>query len=384
MFQEWRSKNIFARRLLAEKYSLNQKDQQLKKIAYRNLAAKRTARMGFIPGTSVIRDHSVRKKRSYKPAIMIDSSFFDVVLQDTYWRKKKKLRLSFKRTGNIYRILHMTLRNGLLKRIRKRLYYGLGHIYSVLYSNVAYRLFSLSYRFSSATFLSNYITRRLVMKFSINEIIPAYMRRHKRSATGFMVGCYGRFTRRQRSHKLKFKYGKVPLNMFSAPIDFKRKSCTLKYGVGGIRVWITRFLRTNYSKVKHYRRTAYVLLQRHSGRRNRLKNFSFRLPLKKRKSLRMLMPTIQRRYLTITKQFSTKKNKSAPKRLKKKLKIKKLEKKLRIKLFKRKKFNSRRFYIFLKIKQRVKKKRFSIKKSRRKKKERKNIKKRIAFSLFIC
>jgi len=72
----WKSKNIVVRKSLKHKYDTYQKDKIVRAVAIRNLSTKKIARIGFIPGLSIYRDKTIRKKRSFKPKVIINSAFF--------------------------------------------------------------------------------------------------------------------------------------------------------------------------------------------------------------------------------------------------------------------------------------------------------------------
>jgi len=69
-----------------------------------------------------------------------------------------------------------------------------------------------------------------------------------------MIGCFGRFTRQQRAHKQLFAFGAAPLNTYNIPVDFAKKAARLKYGVGGLRVWLVKSLRTISSIKKTFKK----------------------------------------------------------------------------------------------------------------------------------
>jgi len=41
LFHQWKSKNIYSKKLLKDKYDSHHLDQQLKSLAYKNIAAKK-------------------------------------------------------------------------------------------------------------------------------------------------------------------------------------------------------------------------------------------------------------------------------------------------------------------------------------------------------
>ena len=62
--------------------------------------------------------------------------------------------------------------------------------------------------------------------------------RRKRCIHGFLAKCSGRFTRAQRAQTKWFREGANPLSNFSAPIEYNFRATKLKYGVGGIKIFM--------------------------------------------------------------------------------------------------------------------------------------------------
>jgi len=90
----------------------------------------------------------------------------------------------------------------------------------------------------NARLLIHYITRKLRFGFRLNKIIYPLLRGLHKKYNGLQIKCLGRFTRRQRSSKHIFKYGRIPLSTSSANIDYALGNVTLKYGACGIRIWL--------------------------------------------------------------------------------------------------------------------------------------------------
>jgi len=145
---------------------------------------------------------------------------------------------------NIYRYLYRILRHDFMKLLKKRLVNSMGYYFQELSHKIKYYTNIFSQRFSGAYFFSNYVARRFILRFSPLEVFRALLRRQKRVFAGCFAGCFGRYTRRQRTHRYKFKFGRVTLNSFIMPIDFHQRFCRLKYGICNSKLWVLLLLRT--------------------------------------------------------------------------------------------------------------------------------------------
>jgi len=259
LFHTWKTKNIFVKKILLEKYNTNHNDYLFSKLIMRILSTYKMARTGFIPGRAILRNYLIRKNKTKKDLIKLSATFFDVLVQDTYWKKRWKVRKYLLRHNLAYKYLSHNLRFTLLKLLKKRLSYGLKIFFNIEQTAIKCTFPGFSLKNCSASFLVNYITRRLIIRFNLFEIIPGYMWKLKRYFTGVLIDCFGRFTRRQRAHFMRFKFGINPLNSFYTPIDYRRKHCKLKYGVGNIKVWVCKFKRTLRSHMDNFRRMSYIL-----------------------------------------------------------------------------------------------------------------------------
>jgi hypothetical protein len=93
----------------------------------------------------------------------------------------------------------------------------------------------------TARSVANFAIRKLRSKNSVNNIFFPLLRGFSSVTAGFKVVCSGRFTKRQRSSHLLFRAGRTPYSSFATPIDFCFASVPLKYGVGSMKIWITKF-----------------------------------------------------------------------------------------------------------------------------------------------
>jgi len=184
----------------------------------------------------------------------LNATSFDILLQDI---KAKKFRQLQKRGKNgltkIYKKLFLVLRlkfcNLLIKRILSELY----KYVDVEFSQIKYRIFPFSYHYSNSVFLATYITRRLVLKYPLREVIPSYLTKHKRKLTALIISTFGRFTRQPRASRKIWQFGNCGYNTFHHMVDFAKRACKLKYGMGGIRVWAfkqRRFIENSLLKAK--------------------------------------------------------------------------------------------------------------------------------------
>jgi len=102
------------------------------------------------------------------------------------------------------------------------------------------QIYTLSNSSLSAKALNTYVLRKLKANNSLNAIFSPIINGFSSYFKGIRVYCSGRFTRNQRATFRVFWFGKVTLNNFSELIDYNFSSIPLKFGVGGIKIWISR------------------------------------------------------------------------------------------------------------------------------------------------
>lgn len=86
--------------------------------------------------------------------------------------------------------------------------------------------------------LARYIATKFLYKRNVIRIVNPISKTLKRKSFGHRIECAGRFNRRQRASFYKFKFGKLPLNTLSCPIDYYQINFPLRYGVCSIKVWL--------------------------------------------------------------------------------------------------------------------------------------------------
>jgi len=92
----------------------------------------------------------------------------------------------------------------------------------------------------TARSLATFAIRRLGSKNPLNDIFRPLLRGFQSITDGFRVVCVGRYTKRQRASFRMYRAGRTPHSSFATPIDFYFRDIPLKYGVGSMKIWITR------------------------------------------------------------------------------------------------------------------------------------------------
>jgi len=101
----------------------------------------------------------------------------------------------------------------------------------------------------TARSLAVFAIRKLRSKNRLNDIFKPLLRGFKSITDGFRVLCVGRYTKRQRASSMMYRAGRTPHSSFATPIDFYFTSVPLKYGVGSMKIWITRLPIKNLDKL---------------------------------------------------------------------------------------------------------------------------------------
>jgi len=106
------------------------------------------------------------------------------------------------------------------------------------YTNISIVTQSLST--TTARSIANYAIRKLRAFNSLRDIFHSLVNGYSTITAGITVLCSGRFTKRQRASRMVFRAGRTPHSSFSTAIDFCFDSVPLKYGVGSVKIWITK------------------------------------------------------------------------------------------------------------------------------------------------
>jgi ribosomal S3-like protein len=92
----------------------------------------------------------------------------------------------------------------------------------------------------NSSLVLKYLIIKLKQRFSLNELIYPLFRLLKKNKNiiGVKIGCFGRFSRKQRASKIWYSYGKLPLNTLVVPIDYSMSTVKLKNSICGIKVFM--------------------------------------------------------------------------------------------------------------------------------------------------
>jgi len=184
------------------------------------------------------------------------------------WRRPKFSKKTFNRPSSLFKyssqpyFRYMSFANKNLvrgyKHLRVFLFYAFQvpvhrFLFQSLLSFLSYRVFkfnvtpnttillcNLSSSNLTARSIASFAIRKLRSKNRLNDIFRPLLRGFSSITEGFRVLCVGRYTKRQRASSTLYRAGKTPYSSFSTPIDFCFASIPLKYGVGSMKIWITR------------------------------------------------------------------------------------------------------------------------------------------------
>ena len=79
-----------------------------------------------------------------------------------------------------------------------------------------------------------------------------FIRLKQKKIQGYRILCAGRFTRRQIAEKNWYKQGPVTNNNFSSFINYQQSKIRLKYGICGIKIWISYGIKEKNSFLQSY------------------------------------------------------------------------------------------------------------------------------------
>lgn len=92
----------------------------------------------------------------------------------------------------------------------------------------------------SAALISRYIKRRLENYFKFSDFIKRVCKDLELNFYGFLIQGKGRFTRRQRTTKLIFKYRGIYPGTVGRFLDYGKSFAILKYSICCVKVWLSK------------------------------------------------------------------------------------------------------------------------------------------------
>lgn len=106
-----------------------------------------------------------------------------------------------------------------------------------------FNIYNLNFNSVSVNIITTYISCRLQQRYSLNWVLrPIFRDLNKKIKSGFFLGykllCAGRFTRNQIATYTWDKKGSLKLNKFSSLVKYSQTRVRLKFGLGGIKLWI--------------------------------------------------------------------------------------------------------------------------------------------------
>lgn len=117
-----------------------------------------------------------------------------------------------------------------------------------------FNIYSLDFLNVTTDIISTYISLRLQQKYSLNWVLRPILKDlstkiKKNIFLGYKIVCSGRFTRKQIATYMWMKQGSLQLNSFTNLVKYSEASVRLKYGLCGIKVWLSYGL-NNFSLFK--------------------------------------------------------------------------------------------------------------------------------------
>lgn len=139
-----------------------------------------------------------------------------------------------------------------IKIVVSNIYWGLlnnslSFYLSKLYSTSEkyyFNIYNLDFLNVTTDIISTYISLRLQQKYSLNWVLRPILKDlstkiKKHIFLGYKIVCSGRFTRKQIATYMWMKQGSLQLNTFTNLVKYSESSVRLKYGLCGIKVWLS-------------------------------------------------------------------------------------------------------------------------------------------------
>lgn len=110
-------------------------------------------------------------------------------------------------------------------------------------NNYFFNVYNLNFWNVSADIIATYIACRLQQRYSLKWVLKPVLKDltkkvKNKTFLGYKLLCAGRFTRRQIATYMWSKEGSLCLNTFTDLIKYSQARVRLKFGIGGIKLWI--------------------------------------------------------------------------------------------------------------------------------------------------
>jgi len=167
--------------------------------------------------------------------IYLFGGYFDVLnLLSLKNRKNKRALVNLAKEFYLKKFIRYC-QNFVFNIIKKRL------LIDFTFINIAkIRLFAYSEANLTPEILGRLISIKLENLYSLNQIINPIIKDFTNKRIGININCAGRFTRKQRAHFVRFKFGSVPYSTITKSIGYFFIPVRLKYGACGIKLWISK------------------------------------------------------------------------------------------------------------------------------------------------
>lgn len=104
-------------------------------------------------------------------------------------------------------------------------------------------IFRLTFKNVNINIVALYIAYRLQQRYSLNWVLKPVLRDLSKridrgQLAGYKILCSGRFTRKQIATYTWSKKGSLGLNTFTSLVKYAQSKVRLKFGIGGVKVWL--------------------------------------------------------------------------------------------------------------------------------------------------
>lgn len=95
----------------------------------------------------------------------------------------------------------------------------------------------------NSNLISYYMAIKLKQRFPLREVLRLIINTLKavKNVNGFKIKCSGRFDRKQRATYLWEHFGIISSTTIMKPVDYSESVVLLKYGLCGLKVWISKY-----------------------------------------------------------------------------------------------------------------------------------------------
>ena len=176
--------------------------------------------------------------------LLLKTSLVGKQISKIFYVKPRTLvnKLSTNKTKNLYTyFIKIVISNLYWYLLNNSLNFYLSKLGSQKYH---FNVYSLDFLNVTTDIISTYISLRLQQKYSLNWVLRPILKDlstkiKKNIFLGYKIVCSGRFTRKQIATYMWMKQGSLQLNSFTNLVKYSEASVRLKYGLCGIKVWLS-------------------------------------------------------------------------------------------------------------------------------------------------